>query len=109
MARLPQPKRDDLSADGQRIWDAVSSSRSGIHGAFSALMYVPELAQQVAQLGDYFKHDGKLSLADRELAILVAAREMSSPYEWARHEPMARAAGLRAQAIEAVRNMTFNS
>ena len=109
MTRLPEPSRDSLSSDGQRIWDEIANTRSGIHGAFTVLMYVPELAEKIAELGDYFKHTGKLSGADRELAILSAAREMGSPYEWARHEPRARSEGVRDQVIESVRTMSFSS
>jgi 4-carboxymuconolactone decarboxylase len=72
-------------------------------------MRIPALAGKMAELGDYFRQESLLSGADRELAILAAAREIGSQYEWTRHEQLARNAGTRSEAIESVRLMRFNN
>lgn len=107
MTRFPDIARDTLTADEQRIWDKISASRGGISGPYSVMIRVPKLAEKMAELGDYFRNEGLLSGADRELAILAAAREIGSRYEWARHEPRAREAGTRNEAIEDLRSMSF--
>lgn len=87
----------------------ISSTREGVQGPYAVLMRIPELAKQMAELGDYFRHAGLLPAAERELAILAVSREMGSKYEWFRHEPMAVKSGLRSAAIEAVRRMSYSS
>ncbi len=105
--RLQPAKRDDLQADEQLVWDAISETRGGVHGPYSVLMRIPELAKHMAAMGDYFRRSKILHPADREFAILVAAREVGSRYEWLRHEPLARQSGARPAAIEAVRVMSY--
>ena len=105
MSRLPAVSRDALAPEDQAVWDRIAAARSGdgAAGPYSALMYVPALADRVAALGDYFRFDAALPAADRELATLAAVREMGARYAWARHEVNARKAGTRTEAIEAVR------
>ena len=50
------------------------------------------------------RFDSGLSAPVRELAILVAAREMDNQFEWAAHEPLARKAGVSETAIDVVKN-----
>ena len=66
-------------------------------------MHVPQLADRVRALEDYFRFDGDLPAADRELVILVTAREMEAPYAWARHEHRAHEEGTSTEAVAAVR------
>lgn len=103
MNRVPEVSRDALTPDGQAVWDSITSTRGGVRGPFGVLIRVPTLAQRVADLGTYLRFEGLLSGADRELAILVAARELHSTYEWVGHESIARREGVRPEAIEIVR------
>jgi 4-carboxymuconolactone decarboxylase len=66
-------------------------------------MHVPQLADRVRALEDYFRFDGVLPAADRELVILVTAREMEARYAWARHEHRAHEEGTSIEAVAAVR------
>jgi 4-carboxymuconolactone decarboxylase len=103
MVRLPPPDRDALEPDGQAVWDRIAAVRSGVRGPFGVLMHVPQLADRVRALEDYFRFDGELPGADRELVILVTAREMEARYAWARHEHRAREEGTSPEAVAAVR------
>ena len=47
-----------------------------------------------------------LSSVERELIIIAVAREKDAAYEWAAHVCTGRKAGMREEAIEAVRNRT---
>src|SRR5919206_4869671 len=103
MTRLPPPDRDALSPEDQAVWDRIAAVRSGVRGPFGVLMHVPQLADRVRALEDYFRFDAELPGADRELVILVAAREMEARYAWARHEHRGHEEGTRPEAIDTVR------
>jgi 4-carboxymuconolactone decarboxylase len=103
MDRLPAPDRATLSLEDQAVWDRIAAVRGGVRGPFGVLMHVPPLADRVRALEDYFRFDGELPAADRELVILVTAREMEARYAWARHEHRAHEEGTAQAAVAAVR------
>jgi 4-carboxymuconolactone decarboxylase len=103
MSRLAVPDRGALAAEDQAVWDRIAAVRSGVRGPYGVLMHVPKLADRVRALEDYFRFDAELPGPDRELVILVAAREMEARYAWARHEHRGHEEGTRQEAIEAVR------
>lgn len=103
MARLPEPRREDLSPEDQAAWDSIQASRGSVRGPFLPLMHHPALAERVAAVGDLVRFHGVLSGAERELAICAAGREVEARYEWQAHAPLALKEGAREEAIEAVR------
>src|SRR4051794_16352497 len=103
MSRLTPRERDGLTPEGQAVWDRIAGVRGGGRGPFGVLIHVPPLADRGRALEDYFRFDSELPAADRELVILVAAREMEARYAWARHEHRAHEEGTSQKAIDAVR------
>jgi 4-carboxymuconolactone decarboxylase len=103
VARLPVPDRNGLPPEDQAVWDRIAGVRGGVRGPFGVLMHVPQLADRVRALEDYFRFDSDLPAADRELVILVTAREMAARYAWARHEHRAHEEGTSTEAVDAVR------
>ena len=103
MSRAPEASRESLSPRGQQAWDHIAGTRGGVAGPYQVLIQVPALAERVADLGTYLRFEGLLAGADRELAILVVAREIGSRYEWVGHAAIARREGVRPEAIEIVR------
>ncbi len=103
MSRIPRAKREDLSAEHQKIWDHINSARSGGGGPYSMLLHSPAMAQHIAATEDYFRTSSLLPDADREIIILTAAREVDARYAWSRHEIRARNVGIRPEVIEALR------
>jgi 4-carboxymuconolactone decarboxylase len=103
MSRAPESTRESLSARGQRAWDHIAGTRGGVGGPYQVLIQVPALAERVADLGTYLRFEGLLAGTDRELAILVVAREIGSRFEWVGHEAIARREGVRSEAIEVAR------
>src|SRR5687767_5732078 len=103
MSRIPRAKRDDLSAEHQKIWDHIHAARSGGGGPYSMLMHSPAMAQHIAATEDYFRTSSLLPDADREIIILTAAREVDARYAWARHEVRANNVGVRPEVIETLR------
>jgi len=103
MSRLPGITRDKLSTENQAVWDRIMAGRSGAGGPYGALFHVPGLADRVGAVENYFRFDGALPPTDRELVILTTARELGAHYPWNRHEIRGREAGVRTEAIEALR------
>jgi 4-carboxymuconolactone decarboxylase len=103
MSRLREVRREDLDPEGQRIWDVIDKTRGGVWGPYAVLMHLPVLGEKVAAVGEYLRFHGLLPGSDRELAILAAAREARSSFEWVVHEPQALREGTSLAAIEALR------
>lgn len=104
MANLPMPDRDALAPAAREIYDRLVAKRGHIDGMYRVLLNHPALAGHVADLGTYFRFGSTvLPAAVRELVILWSARQCRAAYEWVKHEPVARAAGVADVVIEAVR------
>ena len=105
MPRLPQiTDKASLSAEDHAIFDAITESRGAIVGPFPTLLHSPEVAARISHLGHYLRFDCALSPAEREVAILTAAREANCAFEWAAHVRLGRQAGVRDETIEAIAN-----
>ncbi len=104
MTRIPEVTRDGLDAEGQAIYDRIATTRGALRGPYGVLLHHPALAERVGALGEQLRFHSMLPGADRELAILAAGREAEAPYEWAAHEPIARRAGTRPEAIAIVQD-----
>ncbi|MCY4640998.1 MAG: carboxymuconolactone decarboxylase family protein [Chloroflexi bacterium] len=104
MPRLPNyTERESAPPELRATWDAVAAERGGsVSGPWGALLASPPLAERGARLGHYLRFGSLLTDAQRETAILAAAREHNARLAWASHVPLARAAGIREQVIEAI-------
>ena len=105
MARVPLiEQRGDVPEEEAHHFDSIASSRGRISGPFAVLLNSPEVAGRAAHLGAYIRFESTLDPDIKELAIITAAREFDCDYEWSAHVVLARDAGVRAEAIEAVAN-----
>lgn len=96
-------EREGVPPELRDAWDAVAAERGGsVSGPWGVLLQSPPLAERGARLGNYVRFGSLLSAAQRETAILAAAREHNARLAWASHVPMAREAGVSEQAIEAI-------
>ena len=103
MARLPDPT-GSLAPTAQALYDELVSQRGRIDGMYCSLLNHPELARRVIDLGTFLRFGaGALPAAVRELVILWLARQVGAAYEWVKHEPPARAAGISDAVIAALR------
>jgi len=106
--RLPLPKREELDADGQRIFDSLADPKGatlrGLRGPGGILLHSPALSRHSRPLNYYLRHEAELGGRVRELAILTTARELDSQFEWAAHEPAAIGEGISAAIIEIIRH-----
>ena len=105
MTRITQiTERSQVQEEQQHIFDSIATSRGRVSGPFSVLLNSPEVAGRAAHLGSYIRFESTLTPSQRELAIITTAREFDCSYEWAAHATLAREAGVRESAIEAVAN-----
>jgi 4-carboxymuconolactone decarboxylase len=71
---------------------------------FGALAHHEQVLGRFNSFGALLRHSSVTALADRELLVLRVAYRTDCTFEFDQHEPLARAAGLAADAIEAARS-----
>jgi 4-carboxymuconolactone decarboxylase len=107
LSRLPVIKRDDLDADGKRIYDMLAGGPDKTvtpTGPAAISLYSPKVAEAIQMLNQYLRFHGLLKARDFEVAILVVAREYDQQYEWSGHEMGAHRAMVPDEVIDAIRN-----
>jgi 4-carboxymuconolactone decarboxylase len=104
--RFPILKPDQLTTDQRKLVETLMSgprggdtgpeavSRMLARGPFNAWVRSPDLGDRLQRVGEYLRYNTSLPLRLNEFAILIAAREWSSQYEWYAHHPLAMKAGL---------------
>lgn len=103
MARLPDPT-NALEPKDESLYKDLVAKRGRIDGMYRSLLNHPELTRHVSDLGTFLRFGaGTLPPAVRELVILWLARQVGAAYEWVKHEPVARIAGLSDALINALR------
>ena len=106
--RLSLARRDELDAEGQRIYDSLADPRGGslrgLRGPGGIHLHSPGLTRYTRPLNHYLRQEAGLGGRLRELAILVTARELDSQFEWAAHEAEALREGLAPETIETIRH-----
>lgn len=105
--RLPLPRREELSPDGQAAYDRLTSTSArnlrGLRGPGGIQLHSLELSRVSRPLNHYLRFESGLGGRARELAILVTARELDSKFEWAAHEGEALREGIAPDLIDIVR------
>ena len=103
MARLPDPT-GALTPEAHVLYEQLQAKRGRIDGMYLSLLNHPELTRCVSDLGTFLRFGaGTLPAAVRELVILWLARQVGAAYEWIKHEPVARAAGLPDPVLNPLR------
>lgn len=105
--RLPLVRREDLDEAGQKVFDhhiaPGSDSLAGLQGPGGVRLHSPKLSALLRPVSKYLRFDTGLSTAEREIAIMVTAREMDSRFEWAAHEPEALRQGVSQATIDIIK------
>lgn len=84
-------------------YDQVAGDRHGtVSGPYGVLLHSPELAVRGAALSNYLRWNSDLTAAQREIAILAAARHFDAAVMWAGHTRLGREAGVREAAIDLI-------
>lgn len=106
-SRLPYVKREKLSGEALKVFDNHASpdgdSLAGLRGPGGIKLHSPNLVEYSQPLGTYLRHHAKYEHPIRECAIMIAAREMDSRFEWAAHEPEGLRVGLSQETIDVIK------
>jgi 4-carboxymuconolactone decarboxylase len=104
MQRIKDIDPADLDAEQRRVYDAiVTGPRGGIRGPFGPWLRSPQFADLAQALGAYCRFDSGLEKRLSELAILVTGAAWKAKFEWFAHAPIAIAAGVDPDVVEAIR------
>ena len=105
--RLPLPRREELDAGAQRVYDGLadpgSASLRGLKGPGGILLHSPELARYTRPLNHHLRHEAGLGGRVRELAILTTARALDSQFEWCAHEAEALRQGISPEIVDIIK------
>jgi 4-carboxymuconolactone decarboxylase len=102
-SRLPLIQRDQLDADGQRMYDRVNLGQATPRlGPPAASLYSPGVAEPLDALNQYLR---KTVVGPQffEIGALVAAREFEQQYEWTAHEMAAQRAHVDQKVIDTIK------
>jgi 4-carboxymuconolactone decarboxylase len=102
--RIPEWKPEDLTPAQRKVHDAiVAGPRGKVVGPLRVWLTSPALAERAQELGAFCRFGTRLPPRLSELAILVTGAFWQAGFEWHAHAPIARKAGVAADAIEAIR------
>jgi 4-carboxymuconolactone decarboxylase len=110
MSRLPELRRDDLTAAGQAVWDLIVRTRGShvvtdggsLSGPFNAFVYAPEAGEPLASLGAALRFGSSIGRRLTEVAIITVASRWRAEFEWLAHARLAREAGVPAAVVDAI-------
>lgn len=110
MSRLPELRRDDLTATGQAVFDLIVRTRGnhvvtdggGLSGPFNAFVHAPDAGGPLASLGAALRFDNSMGRRLTEVAIITVASHWQAEFEWLAHARMAREAGVPDAVVAAI-------
>jgi 4-carboxymuconolactone decarboxylase len=102
--RLPLPPLAAMAPAQRAAAEAlIAGPRKAVYGPFVPLLRCPPLLERVAQLGETLRFASGLASDVREFSTCLAAQRVGNQFEWVMHQPLALAAGVPAEALEALR------
>jgi 4-carboxymuconolactone decarboxylase len=110
MSRLPELRRDQLTATGHAVWDHLVQTRGSyvvtptgrLGGPFNAFVHAPEAGLPLASLGAVVRFGTSIEHRLTELAIITVAAHWHAEFEWMAHARIAREAGVSAEVVDAI-------
>lgn len=101
IAPIAPGTRPELAAQEARI----AAARGRVSPLYQVLLNSPALAHGWEQMLSAVRNHNSLPASLRELVILRVAVLNEAPYEFEAHEPIALAAGVSREAVQAVREV----
>jgi 4-carboxymuconolactone decarboxylase len=106
--RLPLPKREDLDPEARAAFDELADPKGptirGLRGPAGIRMWSPKYAVMSNPSNRYLRFESGFTPHEREVAILITARQCDSRFEWAAHEPEALKEGVPQDVIDAIKH-----
>jgi 4-carboxymuconolactone decarboxylase len=108
LSRLSPLRREALSEEARARFDAQSrpsaGGLAGLKGPGGIWLRMPTFGKLMGEANRHLRSGTGLSPALTEVAILAAAREMDSQFEWTMHEPVARRENVPEAVIDAIKH-----
>lgn len=105
--RLPIPERETLDEAGRQAYDRASApgaSIAGLQGPGGVQLYLPKIAAEMNTINRFLRYEAGFTGRQREIAILITAREMDSQFEWVAHEGVALKEGVPQAVIDVIKH-----
>ena len=96
--------KDDVAPEHHALFDKLAALRGRISGPSTVVLHSPSLARPWNEISEYLHKESIVEPRHAELAVCATAREKDCGYIWNAHVPLARKAGVAAEAIDAVRD-----
>ena len=110
-SRVPLPNRDDLDDAAREVFDAhvhidpaAGKSLAGLYGPGGIRLHSKKLSGLSSAAAHYLRHGADYTDQEREVAILVTAREFDSQFEWCAHEREGLRVGLPMETVDVIRH-----
>jgi 4-carboxymuconolactone decarboxylase len=103
MSRLPLLTRDQLNAEGQRVYDVIiGKDQPNRSGPVGAVLYSPAVGEPFELINRALRKS-VVGTQYFEICTLIAARDFDQQYEWTAHELAAQKAGVDQKVIDAIK------
>lgn len=102
MARVSYVEAADATGDAQKVLQGMEERGTEILNLFRALGHSQSALRNFMRLGNSLLTHGTLPPKLRELAVLRVSQVSKADYEWAHHVPIALAAGVSQEQIDAM-------
>ncbi len=103
MNRYPEVAPEDMYYEQRLVFEAVNRRRKGgVEGPFVPLVHAPGILDRLQSLGEHCRFHTGVPDKLRELAIIITARHVASPFEFHVHAVVSRRFGLADAVIDAV-------
>ncbi|HWI13929.1 MAG TPA: hypothetical protein VNT02_06725 [Burkholderiales bacterium] len=93
---------EDVPPRDQHFLDRVVRTRGWVSPVFQVLLHAADMAERVANVGEFFLYKSSIPPATRTLTWLIAARELDCDYTWDAALAPAREAGVDDAVISAL-------
>src|SRR5262245_54133737 len=104
MPRLNRiPRKSDLPAEHQPVFDAVEKVYGDIRGPWTMLLHSPKLTATVLPITPFLWNETTIEGKLRSVGILAAVREREATYVWAAQVAQGRKNGVREEVIDLLR------
>lgn len=121
--RLRRLTPGELNDEQRRVYDGIAggdrakgiqhfpltAADGSLNGPFGIMLYAPGISDALQELGATIRYRTSLTARVREIAILMVAQTVQSPFEWWAHERVGRAGGLSEADLAALASGAFTS
>jgi 4-carboxymuconolactone decarboxylase len=103
MSRMPPLDPTQMTEEQKKAAEALTAGpRGGVKGPFIALLRSPQLMDRLQKVGEHLRFGSSLEPHISEFLMCCVSRDWTQQFEWTVHVPLARKAGVKAEALESL-------